>query len=189
MNAMTRLGTLGADSWNTLNAAPVDSGYSFSETNGRFQHSGRSETILRFVGLTFVMGALVQWALPNISFAGGADSTKALLSIAFSLVGMAIYHFGVRGHRSEIRFDPAKGEVVVSALNRQDRQKAVRRIHLSKVKSIYVRRSDMPAGQAALRIRLNGSAAEITAIRGDHDEIELAHGLLCRDIRMAKKRR
>ncbi|MCP4822018.1 MAG: hypothetical protein GY883_22770 [Shimia sp.] len=188
MNAMTRLHTLGTDTWNTLSAAPVDAGYSFSETEGRFRHSTRNEALLRFAGLTLVMAALVQWALPGVSFAGDETSTTALISISCSLIGMAAYHFAVRGHRSEIRFDPKKGEVIVSALSRQDRQKGVRRIHLSRVKSIYVRRSDMPAGQAALRIRLNDSSHEITAIRGSHNEIELAHGLLCRDIRMAKTR-
>ncbi|TCL08088.1 hypothetical protein BXY66_0121 [Shimia isoporae] len=189
MNAMTRLGTLGADSWHSLTAAPVNAGYRFSETKGRFRHTSRNEALLRFLGLTLVMGALVQWTLPNANFVGDPNSTKALLSIGFSLVGMALYHFAVRGHRSEISFDPIKGEIVVCALSRQDRQKGTRRIHLSKVKSIYVRRSDMPPGEAALRIRLNDTSHEITAIRGAHDEIELAHGLLCRDIRMAKKRR
>lgn len=188
MNAMTRLGTLGADSWDTLVAAPDGAGYSFSEIPGRFRHSNRNEMILRFIGLMLVMGALVQWSLPNARFAGDAMTTKALLSISFSIVGLAVYHFAVRGQRSEIRFDPRKGEIILSALNRQDHHKGVRRIHLSKVKSIYVRRSDMPEGQAALRIRLINNSREITAIRGDHGEIELAHGLLCRDIRMAKKR-
>ncbi|MGR3713326.1 MAG: hypothetical protein ACU0A6_09420 [Shimia sp.] len=188
MNAMTRLGTLGAESWDTLVAAPDGAGYSFSETPSRFRHSDRNEMVLRFVGLMLVMGALVQWSVPNARFAGDAMTTKALLSVSFSIVGLAIYHFAVRGQRSEIKFDPRKNEIVVSALNRQDRHKSLRRIHLSKVKSIYVRRSDMPAGQAALRIRLLDNSREITAIRGDHGEIELAHGLLCRDIRMAKKR-
>ncbi len=189
MNAMTRLGTLGTDTWHSLNAEPVDAGYSFKETKGSFRHSGRNEMLLRFVGLTLVMAALVQWALPSASFVGDANTSKALLSISSSIIGMAAYHFAVRGHRSEIRFDPAKGEIIVSALSRQDRQKGKQRIHLSSVKSIYVRRSDMPAGQAALRIRLNDRSNEVTAIRGDHNEIELAHGLLCRDIRMANKRR
>lgn len=188
MNAMTRLGTLGADNWYSLNAEPADAGYSFKEAKGTFRHSNRNEMLLRFVGLTLVMGALVQWALPNASFAGDAGTTKALLSISCSLIGMAVYHFAVRGHRSEIRFDALKGEIIVSALSRQDRQKGAQRIHLSRVKSIYVRRSNMPEGQAALRIRLNDRNNEITAIRGDHNEIELAHGLLCRDIRMAKSR-
>lgn len=188
MNAMTRLGTLGADSWCSLNAEPVESGYSFKEAKGSFRHSGRNEMLLRFVGLTLVMAALVQWAVANLTFAGDANTPKALLSISCSLIGMAIYHFAVRGHRSEIRFDASKGEIIVSALSRQDRQKGTQRIHLSRVKSIYVRRSNMPEGHAALRIRLNDRSNEITAIRGDHNEIELAHGLLCRDIRMAKSR-
>ncbi|SFL30542.1 hypothetical protein [Shimia haliotis] len=188
MNAMNRLGTLGADNWHSLNAEPVEAGYSFKETKGRFRHSDRNEMLLRFVGLTLVMGALVQWALPNVTVVGDESTSKALISISCSIIGMATYHFAVRGHRSEIHFDPSKGEIIVSALSRQDRQKGAQRIHLSRVKSIYVRRSDMPAGQAALRIRLKDRSNEITAIRGDHDEIELAHGLLCRDIRMAKKR-
>ena len=100
---------------------------------------------------------------------------------------MAVYSFATRGHRSEIRFDPRKNELVVSALNRQDRHKAVRRVPLSQVKSIYVRRTDMPHGMAALRIRFFNNPNELTAIRGTDTEIEMLHGLLCRDIRMARK--
>lgn len=188
MNALVRLGTIRAENWNSLTAAPSGAGYSVSETSGSFQHSNRNETMLRFVGIVFVLGSLVQWSFPQANFAGDPMASKALLSIAFTLVGMAIYHFAVRGHRSEIRFDPKKNLLLVSALNRQDRQKSTRRIHLRQIKSIYVRRSDMPAGTAALRIRLNDRPNEITAIRGEATEIELVHGLLCRDIRVAKKK-
>lgn len=187
MNALVRLGTEQAENWNSLTAASDGAGYSVSESTGNFQHSSRNETILRFIGIVFVLGSLVQWSFPQASFAGDPMTSKALMSVAFTLVGMAVYHFAIRGHRSEIRFDPKKNQILVSALNRQDRQKSTRRIHLRHIKSIYVRRSDMPPGRAALRIRLNDRAAEITAIRGEIGEIELVHGMLCRDIRMAKQ--
>ncbi len=189
MNALVRLGTVGAENWDTLAAAPSGNGYLVSETDGNFHHTGRNEAVLRFIGITIVFGSLIQWTLPDVNFVGDASTTKALMSIACALIGMAIYRFAIKGHRSQISYDPKKGELLVSALNRQDRQKGIRRIPLSRVKSIYVRRSDMPQGMAALRIRLQGNTSEITALRGRASEIEVLHGLLCRDIRTAKSKR
>ncbi|MGX9351410.1 hypothetical protein ACS3QZ_09410 [Shimia sp. W99] len=187
MNALVRFGAVGAENWHSLRAEAADGGYAVSESDGKFRHTSRNEAILRFFGILIVLGALVQWTFPDANFAGDPVTSKALLSIAFALVGLAVYSFATRGHRSEIRFDPRKNELVVSALNRQDRHKAVKRVPLRNVKSIYVRRSDMPPGMAALRIRFNNSPNEITAIRGTDTEIEMLHSLLCRDIRMARK--
>ncbi|WP_197917516.1 hypothetical protein [Thiosulfatihalobacter marinus] len=187
MNALVRFGAVGAENWNSLVAQPAETGYAVSETTGKFRHTSRNEAILRFVGIVIVLGALIQWSFPNASFAGDPMTTKIMMSVASALIGMAVYSFATRGHRSEIRFDPRKNELVVSALNRQDRHKAVRRVPLSQVKSIYVRRTDMPHGMAALRIRFFNNPNELTAIRGTDTEIEMLHGLLCRDIRMARK--
>ncbi|PSL22234.1 hypothetical protein [Shimia abyssi] len=187
MNALVRFGAVGAENWNSLIAAPAEGGYAVSETTGKFRHTSRNEAILRFFGIVTVLGALVQWTFPDTNFAGDPAVSKGLLSITFALVGLAVYSFAIRGHRSEIRFDPRKNELVVCALNRQDRTKARKRIPLRNVKSIYVRRSDMPVGMAALRIRFMNTPNELTAIRGTDTEIEMLHSLLCRDIRMARK--
>ncbi|MEP2533708.1 hypothetical protein [Shimia sp.] len=187
MNALTRYGAVGAEGWNSLVAETAENGYAVSESSGKFRHTSRTEAILRFFGILIVLGSLVQWSFPDANFAGDPMISKLLLSVACAVTGLAVYSFAIRGHRSEIRFDPRKNELIVSALNRQDRHKAVRRVPLRNIKSIYVRRSDMPPGMAALRIRFNNNPNELTAIRGTDSEIEMLHSLLCRDIRMARK--
>ncbi len=187
MNALSRVDSTGMDSWDTLSAQRTGADFCVSETSGDFRHSSLTEDALRFFGIILVLGALVQWSFPNASFAGDPLASKSLLSVAFAVVGMAAYRFAIRGHRSEMRLDRKKKELILSALNRRDLKKGTRRIALRDIKSIYVGRTDMPMGKAALRVRLKTHSKEVIALRGDLDEVQSAHALLCRDIRAVQR--
>lgn len=186
MSAMGQIRIPDVDSWDSLQTSPMERGYCVRETEGEFVHSSLMETALRFLGVLFILSALVQWSFPNASFAGDPMTSKTLLSVAFAVVGMAAYRFATKGHRAEIRFDAKSNAVVVSALNRRDQQSGKWHLKLDEIKSIYVRRADMPSGKAALRIRLKNRPKEITAIRGNLEEIEAAHLTLCQKIRDAQ---
>ncbi|NKW92070.1 hypothetical protein HGD87_05965, partial [Rhodobacteraceae bacterium R_SAG9] len=175
MHALGQLGTIDDYHWDTLQPRPSKAGYCVRETDGEFRHSSLKETLLRFIGVIFVLSALVQWTFPNANFAGDPMMSKSLLSIAFALIGMAAYRFAMKGHRAEIRFDEKSRTIVLSALNRRDQQKGARKLPLRDITSIYVQRTDMAAGKAALRIRLKSGGAELTALRGDLAEVEAVH--------------
>lgn len=187
MHALRHLGTIDDYHWDTLQPRPSNTGYCVRETDGEFRHSSVKETLLRFIGVMFVLSALVQWTFPNANFVGNPMTSKSLLSIAFALIGMAAYRFAMKGHRAEIRFDEKSRTIVLSALNRRDQQKGARKLPLRDITSIYVRRTDMAAGKAALRIRLKSGGAELTALRGDLSEVEAVHALLCSKIRKAQQ--
>ncbi|WP_412552180.1 hypothetical protein [Shimia sp. MIT1388] len=187
MHALGQLGTIDDHHWDTLQPRPSHAGYCVRETDGEFRHSSIKETLLRFIGVMFVLSALVQWTFPNANFVGDPMMSKSLLSIAFALIGMAAYRFAMKGHRAEIRFDGKSRTIVLCALNRRDQQKGARKLPLRDITSIYVRRTDMAAGKAALRIRLKSGGAELTALRGDLAEVEAVHALLCSKIRKAQQ--
>ncbi|GAA6181428.1 MULTISPECIES: hypothetical protein [unclassified Shimia] len=183
MTPLAQSGTIDVDSWDTLQSTPMDTGLCVRETDGEFRHNNNTETVLRFVGVLFILSAFVQWSFPDANFVGDPMLSKTLLSVAFALIGMAAYRFAIKGHRAEIRFDSKSKSIEIAALNRRDRTKGKRSLKLNEIKSIYVRRADMPQGKAALRIRLKSCSKEITAIRGSLAEIEAAHAVLCSNIR------
>lgn len=187
MNALGQLGTIDDYHWDTLQPRPSHAGYCVRETVGDFRHSSFKETLLRFIGVVFVLSSLVQWSFPDANFVGNPMISKSLLSIACALIGMAAYRFAMKGHRAEIRFEAKSRTLVLCALNRRDQQKGARKLPLRDITSIYVRRTDMAAGKAALRIRLKSGGAELTALRGDLAEVEAVHALLCSKIRKAQQ--
>ena len=186
MHALGQLGTTDSSSWDTLKATRSEEDYRVQERDGEFRHSSLNEKALRFVGVLLVLSALVQWSFPNANFAGNPMMSKTLLSVAFALIGMAAYRFAMSGQRSEIRLDRKTKTIVLTAFNRRDLPKGARKISLRDIKSIYVRRTDMASGKAALRIRMRAQGTELTAIRGDLQDIEAAHAVLCADIRKAQ---
>lgn len=186
MNIAVNQGTVGqvAAMAQTGNAAA--GAFSMRETEGYFRHTSRNEAVIRFVGIVIVLGAFVQWLTPNASLAGDAHLTKMGMSIAFSTVGIAIYTWAMRGHRIEIAFDPERREITISKLDRRDGVRARRSIPLRNIKSVYVLKAESPGAPSKMRIRLNDSPTEITAVRGSYEEIEMAHRQLCRSIRLAQ---
>lgn len=187
MHALGQLGTIDDYHWDTLQPRPSNTGYCIRETDGEFRHSSIKETLLRFIGALFVLSSLVQWTFPDANFVGDPMMSKSLLSIAFALIGMAAYRFAMKGHRAEIRFEAKSRTLVLCALSRRDQQKGARKLPLRDITSIYVRRTDVATGKAALRIRLNSGGAELTALRGNLTEVEAVHALLCSKIRKAQK--
>ena len=163
------------------------SGFSMREKDGNFRHTSRNEAVIRFVGIVVIFGAFVQWLTPDANFAGADPHlTKIGLSIAFSLVGIAIYTFATRGHRSEISFDPVRQDICIAHLDRRGGVRSSRRIALHNIKSIYVMKSEKAGTPSKMRIKLANDPSEITAVRGAYDEIELAHRQLCRNIRLTQ---
>lgn len=167
--------------------ADRDAAFTIREKDDYFRHTSRNEAVIRFFGIVIILGAFVQWLTPNANFAGADPHlTKLGLSIAFSLIGIAVYTFATRGHKSEIAFDPLRQEICISHLDRRGGVRATRLIPLHNIKSIYVMKSDSPGAPSKMRVKLIDSAEEITAVRGRHEEIELAHRQLCRNIRLTQ---
>lgn len=160
--------------------------FAMRETNGYFRHTSRNEAVIRFVGIVIVLGAFVQWLTPDANFAGNAPVTKMGMSIAFSMIGLAIYTNAMRGYRIEISFDPKALELTLAKLDRREGVRSKRTIPLRNIKSIYVLKAETPGAPSKMRIRLYDSPTEITAVRGTYEEIELAHRQLCRSIHIAQ---
>lgn len=163
-----------------------ESAFAMREKEGYFRHTSRNEAVIRFVGIVIILGAFVQWLTPNANFAGNADMTKMGLSIAFSIIGIALYTHATRGHRIEVAFDPARQDICIARLDRRDGVRSTRRISLRDIKSIYVMKSEGSGAPSKMRIKLYASPNEVTAVRGTYEEIEMAHRQLCRNIRLAQ---
>lgn len=162
-----------------------DTAFSMREEEGYFRHTSQTEAVVRFVGIVVILGAFIQWLTPDTSIAGmNPHLTKMGLSIAFSLVGIAIYTNAMRGHRSEVSFDPVRQDICIAHLDRRDGVRSSRRIPLRNIKSIYVLKSEAPGVPSKMRIKLFDSPTEITAVRGPYAEIEMAHRELCHNIRL-----
>ena len=160
--------------------------FSMRESEGYFRHTSRNEAVIRFIGIAIVLGAFVQWLTPNANYVGDPQLTKIGLSIAFSTIGLAVYSYAMRGHRIEVAFDPDAMEITIANLDRRDGVRSKKSIPLRNIKSIYVLKGDGPGAPSKMRIKLYDSPAEVTAVRGPYEEIELAHRQLCRSIRIAQ---
>ncbi|WP_299354887.1 hypothetical protein [uncultured Shimia sp.] len=160
--------------------------FSVRERDDYFRHTSRNEAVIRFVGLVILLGAFVQWLTPDANFAGDPHVTKVGMSIAFSMVGLALYTYTMRGHRIEIRFDPSKHVLSVAKLDQRDRTRSIRNIPLRNIKSIYVLRAEVAGAPSKMRIKLYDNPTEQTVLRGSYDEVELAHRQLCRSIKLAQ---
>ncbi|WP_204115634.1 hypothetical protein [Shimia biformata] len=189
MNAMNgvahSLAQDGAD-WKSPPSKEDKRGYQVSNTRSGLSIGSGVDAVARFVGVLLVLGALIQWTVPRVDLSGNVVHNQIMLSIAFSVIGMAIYAYAIRGHRSEIVLDIRKGEITVNQLTRQDRVRSSTTVPLSRIKSIYVRRKAGIEDTATLQIRHKDSNSEICAIRGDYQELEDLHRQLCHDIRMVR---
>lgn len=186
MNIAVNRVSIQPDAANRINAGR-DAAFSMREKDGNFRHTSRNEAVIRFVGIVVILGAFVQWVTPDANFAGADPHlTKLGLSIAFSLIGIAIYTFATRGHRSEISFDPVRQDICIAHLDRRGGVRSSRRVALHNIKSIYVMKSEKAGTPSKMRIKLVNDPSEITAVRGRYDEIELAHRQLCRNIRLTQ---
>ena len=157
--------------------------YKARETEGYFRTTTQSEAVLRFLGIVLVLGALIQWLLPQN---GSVEMmmTKVGLAVAFSIIGLAAYTFTMRGHRYEIELDPVARNLTLSRLDRRENVRKSKKIRLDNIKSIYVHKGDGVGIPSKMRIRLRDHDEEITALRGRYEDIELMHRALCRSIRI-----
>lgn len=183
MNAITGISAVQAHNWQSLSSSSDKGRLTIREINGYFKHTSRNEDIVRFLGIVMVLGGFIQWVGPNTDLVGDPTMTKVGLSVAFSIIGMALYSFATRGHRNEIMLHPVRKELRIANLNRQDRTKSEKKVALSDVISIYVRRPETPLAPASLQIRLRSSTTEICALRGKLLDIESLHRQLCHEIR------
>ncbi|MEQ9695274.1 hypothetical protein [Shimia sp. SDUM112013] len=186
MNAPVGRNVMDVAGYQTLAATAGENGFAAREVDGHFRHTTRNEAIVRFVGIVIILGAFIQHLVPNASFAGNPTVTKALLSVAFSCIGLAVYSFAMRGHRSEVMFDPMRQDLCISKLDRRGNLRSSRRIPLRHIKSLYVKKAETPGTPSRLRVKLAGTSDEITALRGPYAEIEMMHRQLCRNIRIAQ---
>lgn len=184
MTARTEFEAASLGDWGTLSEQAADFGFRVRETRGSFRHNALAEDVMKFLGIGIVLYALGQWVSPDFSEVDPAGVTKTLLSVAFSLIGLAIYVFATRGHRNEIAIDYENNEVCIARLDRQDRVRGIRRIPASKIKSLYVRRAETPGDPASLCIRMFGTSSEVAAMRGDVSDIEILHHRLCQILPM-----
>ena len=184
MTARTDFEAASLGDWGTLSDQAADIGCRGRETRGSFRHNALAEDIMKFLGIGIILFALGQWVSPDFSEVDPAGVTQTLLSIAFSLIGLAVYVFATRGSRNEIAIDYSTGEVCIARLDRQDRVRGIRRIPASQIKSLYVCRSETPGEPAKLRIRLFGTNSEVTALRGEVADIEILHHRLCRALQV-----
>ncbi|CUK04506.1 hypothetical protein PH7735_02790 [Shimia thalassica] len=186
MNAQVGTNIMGVAGYQTLSATQGKAGFTVREVNGHFRHTSRNEAVVRFLGIVIILGAFIQHLVPDTLFGGNPAMTKVLLSVAFSCVGIALYSFAVRGHRSEIVFDPLRQDICISKLDRRGNLRLTKHIPLSQIKSIYVLKAETPGVPSKLRVKMMGDQPEISALRGPYEEIELMHRQLCRVIRIAQ---
>lgn len=157
--------------------------YRARETEGYFRTSTQSEAVLRFIGIVLLLGAFIQWLLPQ-SANLEMMMTQVGLAVACSVIGLAVYTYSMRGSRYEIELDPVAQTLSLSRLDRRDNVRRARHFPLSEIKSIYVLKGESIGTPAKMRLRLRHQDTEITALRGTYEDVELMHRALCRSIRL-----
>lgn len=158
--------------------------YHARETEGYFPTTTQSEAVLRFVGVVLLLGALIQWLLPQ----NGSPEmmmSQVGLAVGFSVIGLAVYTYTMRGNRYEVELDPVTKTLSLSRLDRRDNVRHRRQLSLDDITSIYIHRSESTGTPSQIRIRLRRNSEEITALRGHYEDVELMHRALCRSIRLA----
>lgn len=160
--------------------------FSIRESKGYFRHSSRNEAVIRFVGTVIILGGFVQWLAPEGFIPNFWPMPKLGLGVAFSIVGIALYTFAMRGHRIEVAFDPVRRKISVRRLDRRDGVRSSQDVALRNIKSIYVLKASTPGAPSKMRLKLYDSPAEITILRGTYQDVELAHRQLCQSIRLAQ---
>lgn len=177
--------TVGPVKKRSIKTSRHDQTYRARETEGYFRTTTQSEAVLRFIGIVIVLGAFIQWLLPN-GESIEMVMTKVGLAVAFSIIGLALYTFTMRGSRYEIALDPTDLSLTLSRLDRRDNVRKARKFPLSEIKSIYVLKGDGVGVPSKMRLRLRHEDAEITALRGRYEDVELMHRALCRSIRQLR---
>lgn len=169
----------------TINASREAQTYHARETNGYFHTTPQTEAVLRFIAVVILSGAFIQWLMPH-GESLEMTMTKVGMAVAFSITGLALYTFTMRGHRYELTLDPATRKLNLSCLDRRDNLRKSRSFNINEIKSIYVHKGDGVGTPAQMRIRLYRHNEEITALRGSYEDVELMHRALCRSIRLLK---
>lgn len=175
--------TVGPSKNRSIKASRRAANYRARETEGYFRTSTQSEAILRFIGIVILLGALIQWLLPQ-SETPEMMMTKVGLAVAFSVIGLAVYTYSMRGSRYEIELDPTAKTLSLSRLDRRNNVRSAKNFSLSDIKSIYVQKGDSIGAPSKMRLRLRDQDKEITALRGNYNDVELMHRALCRSIRL-----
>ncbi|MBR9843281.1 MAG: hypothetical protein GYB25_08980 [Rhodobacteraceae bacterium] len=183
MNTAVRDLAVGPSKNRSIKASRRAENYRARETEGYFRTSTQGEAILRFIGIVILLGAFIQWLLPQNESAE-MMMTKVGLAVAFSVIGLAVYTYSMRGSRYEIELDPIARTLSLSRLDRRDNVRSAKRFPLHDIKSIYVHKGDSIGAPSKMRIRLRNRDAEITALRGNYSDVELMHRALCRSIRI-----
>ncbi|WP_372885142.1 hypothetical protein [Shimia sp.] len=160
--------------------------FSIRESKGYFRHSSRNEAIIRFVGTVIILGGFVQWLTPEGFIPNFWPMPKLGLGVAFSIVGIAIYTFAMRGYRIEMAFDPVRRKISVRRLDRRDGVRSTEDIALRNIKSIYVLKASTPGSPSKMRLKLYDRPEEVTILRGTYQDVELAHRQLCHNIKLAQ---
>lgn len=186
MNAMT--GSLAVTATPTRVKVQKAYAYTAREMDGYFRHTSQSEAIIRFIGIVLILGAFIQWLVPENADGFPSLMTKTGLAVAFSLIGIAIYTSAMRGSRHELRLDPSRRDLTLARLDRRDNVRSSKSFPLTQIKSIYVKKPEVPGAPARMQLRLINSSNEITAIRGPYQEVEMMHRTLCRHIHILQNK-
>lgn len=167
--------------WMALNAMDVGDKFILEEPVNHSTARRLVETgFILLVGILLV-GSYLVFILPGLPPAGAYSAVSISgLGICSALF---LYAFSTRGHALQVGIDRARKQVWLCKLNSQGHARIITHFARHDVASLYIQRPSGSGREATLMARLNGKATPATLLHGSVQDIEAAHGILCRELR------
>ncbi len=147
-----------------------------------------AESSLKFLGLTIMLAAGVQWLYPALMHPVEALAVKILLMIGFMIVGVATYLHAHKGFQREIQIDTTKREARVVTKNSRGSAFVRETIRFRDIESCFLRRLEGKRDSAKLYFRLRSKSRYLAAATGETQELTPVLQRLAAELRPKTRR-
>ena len=156
-------------------------GYVIKGTEAEHVRVRAAQAASCFMGGAFLISAVALWIFPSRALAAGFELHLTLTCI-FLAVGYFLVRYGTRGTLVEIEVDLNAKELREVVRNRAGRPSLLGKWSFDSFGGLFIDRSKLSSGEAALMLRYRGTATVVEVASGPLPRIENLRDRLGRDV-------
>lgn len=134
------------------------------------------------LGAAFVAGSLGLLAVPDFMAGDTSFAFRALIAVLFAGVASFLIWYASRGTQVEMQVDTSKGEIRETVRNRAGRSTRIGTYGFDAIGGVYIDRSDLNPGNAALVLRFGNTSQKAVVAKGTVSQLEKLKDRLGQDL-------
>ncbi len=161
-------------------------GFSISEVSG---HAGLIEVLAKAFGVAMAPTGALLILLPGVGSRIQGVPIQLGITLAFFLVGLAVFAYAVRGFRTELQVDTARGQFRLGTVNQRNLFAVRNTYPTSEIESVFLARAKDGRNTAQLFLRIKPTSEKVYVLTGSEQELVPVLELIVEAVRKRSRHR